>query len=73
MRAREPDGRDAEAKRVLEAALKRNPADVDIATALLQKALRDGDLKSALQLVDRLIGLGPEDPMFAEIRKRLHN
>lgn len=59
------------ASRQLRAAAMRHPADVDIASALLQEALQRQDRAQALDLARHLAALRPDDPRFADLAGRL--
>ena len=64
-------GQADEARRILTAALLASPSNVEILTALLQDALKSGDLKGALSYAERLRILRPDDVSLAQFIERL--
>ena len=60
-----------EGRQTLAAALRANPSNVEILTALLQDALKSGDAKGALGYAERLRVLNPDDPSLAKFIERL--
>lgn len=59
------------ASRMLTTAARCHPADVAIASALLQEALQRQDRAQALDLARHLAALRPDDPRFADPAGRL--
>ena len=59
------------ARQVRADSLARNPYDVDLLTATLQRMLRDGDIHAARQIVRRLVALRPDDAELQRLKERL--
>ena len=66
-------GRPAEAAGVWRAALQRNPASVEILSALLQQAMQARDAKAARPLAEALTRLRPDDPELARLAATLRS
>jgi Flp pilus assembly protein TadD len=64
-------GRAQDGDRVLSEAFARHPNDPDIVGALLQQALRTGDVTAARPLAETLTRLRPDDPEIARLAARL--
>ncbi|MCA3564575.1 MAG: tetratricopeptide repeat protein [Methylocystis sp.] len=65
-------GKAAEGERVLREAASRNPADVDILSALLHMTLRAGKIDQAAPLAARLAALRPDNPEFGRLAAGLN-
>ena len=65
-------GKPAEGERILRDAAARNPADVDILSALLQTTLRAGKIDQAAPLAARLSALRPDNPEFGRLAAGLN-
>lgn len=66
-------GRQAEASAVWRAALQRNPASVEILSALLQQAIQSQDAQAARSFAETLAKLRPDDPEFARLAARFRS
>jgi Flp pilus assembly protein TadD len=65
-------GKPAEGERILRDAAARNPADVDVLSALLQTTLRAGKIDQAAPLAARLSALRPDNPEFGRLAAGLN-
>lgn len=65
-------GRPAEAASELADVVKRNPHEFSLASVYVRSLVESKNFHQAMELLNRIIGYGPQHPSYAELRPKLH-